>query len=190
MTQHDTDPVPYREVFRGRNFAVRQEEVRLPGGELEVHEHVWRTDGTRIIAFDESHRVLLTHEYRHELGGWDWRIPGGKIDGGETPEQAAAREFREEAGYEASTLRFLWTTTPDSTVRYQRYFFIATDLAQVGAQREAGENLTVHWLSLEEACEKALAGEIKEEISALALLRVRAQLAAPGDAERRSVASP
>jgi ADP-ribose diphosphatase len=170
----------YREVFRGRNFAVRQEEVRLPGGEVEVHEHVWRTDGTRIIALDESRRVLLTHEYRHELTDWDWRIPGGKIDGDETPEEAAAREFREEAGYEARQLHFLWTTTPDSTVRYQRFFFLATGLTEVGANRDAGEKLTVHWLSLDDACSKALNGEIKEEISALALLRLRNGSPIPG----------
>lgn len=174
-------PEQYREVFRGRNFSVRQEEVRLPNGEVEVHEHVWRTDGTRIIARDDEGRVLLTREYRHELDDWDWRIPGGKIDEGEAPEAAAAREFREEAGYEATELRYLWATTPDSTVRYRRYFFLATDLAQVGAEREAGENLSVHWLPLDEACEKALAGEIREEISALALLRLRHGLTTRGD---------
>lgn len=163
----------YLEVFRGRNFSVRQTEVTLPTGETELHEHVWRTDGTRVIAVNGEGQVLLTREYRHELGDWDWRIPGGKVDPGETPEQAAAREFREEAGFAADRLQALWATTPDSTVRYQRFFFLATELSDVGHQREAGENLSVHWLDLDDACAKALEGEIREEISALALLRLR-----------------
>ena len=164
------------EVFRGRNFSVRQERVELAGGRVEVHEHVWRTDGARIVAIDERDRVLLTHEFRHELGERDWRIPGGKIDPGESPEEAARREFREEAGFAAKTMRFLWPTTPDSTVRYRRFFFLASELEEVGAEHEAGEDLTIHWVDLDEACEKALRGEIREEISALALLRIRYDL--------------
>jgi ADP-ribose pyrophosphatase len=165
-----------KEVFRGRNFLVRQERVELADGRVEVHEHVWRTDGARIVAIDDRGRVLLTHEFRHELGERDWRIPGGKIDPGESPEEAARREFREEAGFVAGTMRFLWPTTPDSTVRYRRFFFLATDLTEVGADHEPGEDLTTHWVDLDDACEKALRGEIREEISALALLRIRHDL--------------
>lgn len=175
----------FRDVFHGRNFIVREEQVELPNGQVETHEHVWRTDGTRIIALDAEGRVLLTHEFRHELGDWDWRIPGGKIDAGEKPEEAAAREFREEAGYAAEDLQFLWVTTPDSTVRYQRYFFLARDLTEVGAQRESGESLTVHWVSLEDACERALAGDVREEISALSLLRLRHRLGGHGREPRK-----
>lgn len=174
--ERDT-PGPYREVFHGRNFVVRQEDVKLPGGGVETHEHVWRTDGTRIVAFNDRGQVLLTHEYRHELGERDWRIPGGKIDPGEQPEAAARREFREETGYEAEAFRYLWASTPDSTVRYQRFFFIATQLREVGAEHDAGEELTVHWVDLDDACDKALRGEVREEISALALLRIRHVLA-------------
>jgi ADP-ribose pyrophosphatase len=188
MTDDGETKVNYREVFRGHNFAVRQEDVSLPDGGIEVHEHVWRTDGTRIIGLDQAQRVLLTREYRHELDAWDWRVPGGKIDSGETPEEAAAREFREEAGFEAASMRFLWATTPDSTVRYQRFFFLATDLSEVEADRDAGERMTVHWMGLDEACAKALDGEIREEISALALLRLRHGLDGDGASTERGSA--
>jgi ADP-ribose pyrophosphatase len=170
------DQHPFVEVFKGRNFAVRREEVELDDGRVETHEHVWRTDGVRIIALDEARNVLLTHEYRHELGERDWRVPGGKIDPGEKPEDAARREFREEAGFSADNLRHLWATTPDSTVRYRRFFFLATGLRQAEVAPDPGEDITVHWLPLELACEKALRGEVREEISALALLRLRHEL--------------
>ncbi len=169
----NSDSTDLDEVFRGRNFVVRQEKVELPGGLVELHEHVWRTDGARIVAVDDRGRVLLTREFRHELGERDWRIPGGKVDPTEDPEQTAGRELQEETGYQAARLKFLWSTTPDSTVRYRRHFFIATDLTEVGAAHDPGESMTIHWMSLDEACEKALAGEVREEISALALLRIR-----------------
>lgn len=166
------DPV----VFSGRNFVVHNRKVTLQDGSEEVHEYVWRTDGTRIIAFNAAGRVLLTREFRHELDGHDWRIPGGKVDPGEVPESAAQREFREETGFVAERLHFLWATTPDSTVRYRRYFYLASGLTEVEPDREVGERLTVHWKHLSKAVEMALAGEILEEISALAILRVHADL--------------
>ena len=46
----------------------------------------------------------------------------------------------------------------------------------MGTEHEPGEDLTIHWVDLSEACEKALRGEIREEISALALLRIRRDL--------------
>lgn len=50
--------------------------------------------GVRVIVEDENGRVLLVrHTY---LDGW--YLPGGAVDGGETLDEAASREVREEAG--------------------------------------------------------------------------------------------
>jgi 8-oxo-dGTP diphosphatase len=61
-------------------------EVAVKGPMEQVAAEVW--------AFDESFtRVLLV---RHRWRGWV--PPGGRVEAGETPREAARREFREETG--------------------------------------------------------------------------------------------
>ena len=59
-----------------------------------------RRHAARVILLDESGRVLLFRggdPHRPEAGTW-WFTPGGGLDDGETVEQAARREVREETG--------------------------------------------------------------------------------------------
>lgn len=55
-------------------------------------------------------RVLLTRraEGQHLAGLWEF--PGGKLEAGESPEQAVVRECREECGIEVSVGRILDVT--------------------------------------------------------------------------------
>jgi 8-oxo-dGTP diphosphatase len=50
-------------------------------------------------------RVLLAERPAHQIAAGYWELPGGKIDPGETPAQAAARELSEEIGITTRELR-------------------------------------------------------------------------------------
>lgn len=47
---------------------------------------------------DEGDRVLLCERPHHKPMGGLWEFPGGKLEPGETPEQALVRELSEELG--------------------------------------------------------------------------------------------
>ena len=51
------------------------------------------------VAFDGDRFLMV---YNRRRGGWE--MPGGHVEEGETSEQAAVREFEEEAGYRIEVL--------------------------------------------------------------------------------------
>ncbi len=57
---------------------------------------------TRMLPSD---RILLIRQYRPPAKRFVYEFPAGLMEEGETPEQAAARELREETGYMASKMR-------------------------------------------------------------------------------------
>lgn len=57
--------------------------------------------GGRVLMVDESDRVLLIHETL-EVGGTHWLTPGGGLEDGEHPREAAGREAFEETGIEVT----------------------------------------------------------------------------------------
>ena len=57
--------------------------------------------GGRLLLIDPAERLLLIHE-RLESEGNHWLTPGGGVEPGEHPRDAAVREAAEEIGYDAT----------------------------------------------------------------------------------------
>jgi 8-oxo-dGTP pyrophosphatase MutT (NUDIX family) len=95
---------------------------------------VRRRRAARVILIDEAGRVLLFRggdPFRPEAGTW-WFTPGGGLDDGETVEEAARREVREETGLTLADLGpIVLTRRIEFEVEGERYdqdevFFMVT----------------------------------------------------------------
>ena len=94
-------------------------------------------------------RVALVHRPRYD----DWTLPKGKLDPGESFEQAAVREVEEETGIRAQLLRELPPTTYRVRDRPKivRYWLMEVDDAGPFVPNDETDEL--RWVPLDEARE-------------------------------------
>lgn len=178
MAEHDFETVTSETVYVGTIFALRADEVRMPGGGTARREVVEHYGAVAIAALDDDGNIALVYQYRHPLGRRLWELPAGLLDmGGEPPQVTAARELQEEAGLSAAQWRVLvdLDSAPgfsDESVRV----FLATGISEIDRPDAHDEeaDLIVKRVPLSEAVRMVLSGEIVNSIAVAGILAVHA----------------
>lgn len=160
-------------LHQGEDLSITLEKVRLPNGhELEL-EMVHHPGAAAVVPFVSPDEILLVHQYRWAASRTIYEVPAGKLRPKERPEECAARELEEEVGRRAGRLEFLGEilTTPgfsDETIS----LFAAHDLTEVPQALEANEVIEVVQITLSEALDLALNGQLLDAKSLCALFHV------------------
>ena len=174
MAEHDFETLVSETVYVGKIFALRADEVLMPGGNAARREVVEHYGAVAILALDDDGNVVLVYQYRHPLGRRLWELPAGLLDlGGEAPHLTAARELEEEAGLAAADWRVLvdLDSAPgfsDESVRV----YLATGISDVGRPEAHDEeaDLIVKRVPLSEAVRMVMSGEIVNAIAVAGIL--------------------
>lgn len=156
-------------IYRGKIVNLRCDDALLPDGRPCTREVVEHPGGAAVLCVREG-KVLLVRQFRYSYGEELLEIPAGKLDLGEEPIRAAARELEEETGFTASLEPLtVFYPTPGYT-NEKIYIYLAKEI-HGGTQRlDDGEFLDVLQLPLEEALRMVNEGQIKDGKTIAALL--------------------
>lgn len=148
---------------------IRKDRFSL-NGKMVDKEIVEYKDSVGIVAVSGGDVILVT-QYRRAAGKVLLEIPAGKIEGGETPRQAAVREMAEEIGCSGRMKPLLkWYLAPGYSTEMM-HVFVATNLRKIKrGPLDDDENIRIRKMKLSAAIKKCMSGKIKDSKTVAALL--------------------
>jgi 8-oxo-dGTP pyrophosphatase MutT (NUDIX family) len=172
-----------RIVYSNPWISVREDQVLCPDASPGIYGVVETRIATGVIALTEQGEIYLVGQYRYPVDEYSWEIIEGGADKGEDPMQAARRELREEAGIEAASLEPLGGQIQLSNCYSAEvgYLYLARGLRHGPSAPDHTEILQLKKLPLGEAVAMVDAGQIKDGLSIIGILRLQRHLAAAGD---------
>lgn len=161
-----------RSLYESEWMNLRLVDVELPDGTRFEH-HVLRIprEAAMAVVHDLERGVLMLWRHRFITDSWGWEVPGGRIDEGESPEQAAVRETLEETGWRPGPLRRIGAYHPLAGAVDQRFHvFLAEGAMHEGEPGDMNEAERIEWVPVERVRELIRAGSVTDGYSLTALL--------------------
>lgn len=155
-----------RPIYESDWISLGLADVEIPGGPRFDHHVVHAGDAAGVVVVHPDRGVLLLWRHRFITDTWGWEIPAGRIDAGESTEQAAARETLEETGWRPGPLRHLVSFFPTNGISDQRFHvFGATDATHEGEPSDPTEASRIEWVPIERLRTAIADGEVSDGLS-------------------------
>ncbi len=149
-------------IFQWKIIEVVQQTVEIGDKQL-LREIARRSPWVRLIVCDGD-KILLTKEFRREIDGYDYRLPGGKVfdtlkeynEHRNDIESYALlwvkRECEEETWLIPQDISLYYISKIWATMERDLYYYVIAKFShhEKGQQLELGENITVEWKTQEE----------------------------------------
>ena len=159
-------------IYRGKILDLSKSRFMSEGkGEVEI-EVVHHYGSVGALPVFEDKTVALVKQWRYPINRYSLEIAAGRIEPGQSPEQAALRELEEEVGYRASSLTKLceFYVAPGYCDE-KLYVYLATGLKGSAQSLDDDEEIEVVRLPFTKALDLIGSREIDDAKSIITLLR-------------------
>ena len=134
-------PKQAKRVFKGKIFDVYQWPQKLYDGSTTVFEMLRRQYTVQVIA-TAGDKILISRQIQPQYKKYFYSLFGGRIDGNETPLEAAKRELLEESGLISDDWELFDTNQPLQKMDWTIYTYIARNFKQTKNKNpDAGEKI-------------------------------------------------
>ena len=161
-----------RVVYASDWVNVQHVDIRVPSGDVwrDIHLVDYPHPAASVIPLGDDGKILMIDHYRFQTDTRGWEVPAGKIERGETPEQAAARELLEETGHRAASFKYLGCYHPSNGSSNQVFHvFVARGVTRVGAIQDTNEVSGLRWFAPAEVRALIAQNEIRDGLSLTSL---------------------
>jgi len=162
-------------IYEGAILNLRKDKVTVKEGRTSYREIVEHDGGVIILGVTPEGKIPMIRQYRKPAEQVMFELPAGKLEKGEDITEAALREFKEETGYTADSIRLVSSFYP--TVGYSEevlHIFFAEDLSAGDTEFDDNESIDIELCDPEELFRQIDAGEMNDGKTMLALLLYRA----------------
>ena len=161
-----------RLIYENPWTRVREDVAEMPNGNTTIYGVIECGDCVGVLPFLDNDHVVMVRQYRYVFGeNHRWEMPTGGVGPGESLEDAARREMREEVGYDAQKLQHVSTYYTSKSVMYETgHLFIGRDLTKVQGVPDETEFLEVAILPFEQVLHMVIESEIRDSMTVIAVL--------------------
>ena len=156
-------------IYRGKILSLRCDDAVLPDGKPCKREIVEHSGGACVLAKTDR-GIALVRQFRYAYHEEIYEIPAGKLNQGEDPMAAAARELSEETGLIAKNLKLLTVLYPTPGYTNEKiYIYEAEGLERGQEHLDEDEFLDVEYYSEDEVLAMIKDSKIKDAKTIAAL---------------------
>ncbi len=152
------------------SFNAHLDEIQRQDGQIGQRIWIDHPAAIAIIPFLTDSTILLVKQYRYAIGKETLEIPAGKVDPGETPDEAVYRELLEETGYDADHIEQVRSYYP--AIGYSNeiiHLYKARGLHQQSGIVDTAEISSLEVVTLESLRSRVRSGQIMDGKTMLAL---------------------
>jgi ADP-ribose pyrophosphatase len=168
---HTAKVLSSKVIYKGAIFGIRRDEVIEPSGVRTTREVITHPGSVVVLPVLADKRIVMIRQYRHAAKQYLWELVAGRIDEGEAPRKAAARELMEETGYRAKRFKVFLDVFPTPGFLEERmYILLAEGLSEGQAQPEDDEKIVAKAFTRKDLEQMLRQGKLRDAKSVAGLL--------------------